>query len=76
MPVTDAELDEAVVAAVHRLPWRPKTQVAKSLPQGTTQRRYAAVDRMAKAGRISVRRMPTAPDASGRVFDRDCYGPG
>jgi transcriptional regulator with XRE-family HTH domain len=74
-PISDAELDEAVVVEVDRLPWRSKTQLAKSLPRGTTQRRLAAVGRMASAGRIIARRMPTPADASGRVFERDCYGP-
>ncbi len=73
-PISDAELDEAVVVEVDRLPWRSKTQLANSLPRGTTRRRLAAVERMARAGRIIVRRMPTPADASGRVFERDCYG--
>jgi transcriptional regulator with XRE-family HTH domain len=74
-PISDAELDEALAVEVARLPWQSKTQLAKSLPRGTTRRRFAAVDRMAAAGRIIARRMPRPADASGRVSERDCYGP-
>jgi transcriptional regulator with XRE-family HTH domain len=74
-PISDAELDEAVIAEVYRLPGRSQSQVAGSLPQGETRRRLRAVKRVAAAGRIVGRLGPTLPDALGRVFERICYWP-
>ena len=74
-PITDAELDGAVVVGVLKDPGRTKTQVAGSLPQGASQRRLAAVDRMAKAGRIVPRRGPAPPNAGGKVLAHDYYWP-
>jgi len=73
--LSDEELDEAVVAEVHRDRGLPKSQVGRSLPRGAIQRRLAAVGRMAKAGRVVGRLGPARPDATGRAYERLCYWP-